>query len=192
MLSAIIATHESERTLVPTLAALVPGATAGLLGDVIVADGGSTDATAEVADIAGCRFVTSTDPLGARLRAAALTTRTPWLMFLRAGCVPEPGWIAAADRFMAASDRLDGPMRAAVFRPAGAMDLLHPRLSELAALLRVMLGGGARPDQGLLIARRFYDEIGGHRPEADAETALLRKIGRRRIAMLPVGAGPSR
>ena len=108
MLSAIIATHESERTLVPTLAALVPGATAGLLGEVIVADAGSRDATAEVADIAGCRFMASNEPLGARLKAAAAaSTRTPWLMFLRAGCVPEPGWIAAADRFIEATDRLD-------------------------------------------------------------------------------------
>jgi glycosyltransferase involved in cell wall biosynthesis len=192
MLSAIIATHESERTLVPTLAALVPGATSGLLGEVIVADAGSSDATAEVADIAGCRFIASADPLGARLKAAALTTRTPWLLFLRAGCVPEPGWITAADRFMETIDRLDGPMRAAVFRPPGASDLLHPRLSELAALVRVMFGGGARPDQGLLIARRFYDEIGGHAHDADAEAALLKTVGRRRIAMLPIGAGTAR
>src|SRR5882757_3402090 len=98
MLSAIISTLDSERTLVPTLAALVPGATAGLLGEVIVADGGSSDATAEVADIAGCRFIGSSSPLGARLKAAVAATRTPWLMFLRAGCMPEPGWIAAADR----------------------------------------------------------------------------------------------
>lgn len=192
MLSAIIATHESERTLVPTLAALVPGATAGLLGEVVIADAGSADATAEVADIAGCRFIASSDPLGARLKAAALTTRTPWLMFLRAGCVPEPGWIQAADRFMETIDRLDVPMRAAVFRPPGAGDLLHPRLSELATLVRVMFGGGARPDQGLLIARRFYDEIGGHAHDAGAEAALLRTVGRRRIAMLPIGAGTAR
>src|SRR5882757_2880648 len=100
MLSAIIATHNSERTLVPTLGALVPGATAGLLGEVIVADGGSSDATAEVADIAGCRFIGSSSPLGARLKATVASTRTPWLMFLRAGCVPEPGWIQTVDRFM--------------------------------------------------------------------------------------------
>ena len=93
MLSAIIATHESERALVPTLAALVPGATAGLLGEVVVADAGSRDATAEVADIAGCRFMASNEPLGARLKAAAASTRAPWLLFLRAGCVPEAGWV---------------------------------------------------------------------------------------------------
>jgi glycosyltransferase involved in cell wall biosynthesis len=188
MLSAIIATDESERALVPTLAALVPGATAGLLGEVIVADGGSRDATAAVADIAGCRFMSSPASLGARLKAAAVSTRTPWLLFLRAGCVPEPGWIAATECFIDASDLLDGAARAAVFRPPGAADLLHPRLSEVIALLRVIVGGGPKPEQGLLIARRFYDQIGGHPDGADAETAILRKLGRRHIKMLPIGA----
>ena len=188
MLSAIIATHESERSLVPTLAALVPGATAGLLGEVIVADGGSRDATAEGADVAGCRFISSSAPLGVRLKAAAASTRTPWLLFLRAGCVPEPGWIAAADNFMQATEMLDGATRAAVFRPPAAADLLRPGLSEVIALLRVALGGGARPEQGLLIARRFYDALGGHPAGDDAEATLLRRLGRRRIAMLPIGA----
>jgi glycosyltransferase involved in cell wall biosynthesis len=188
MLSVVIASHESERTLVPTLAALVPGATAGLISEVVVADAGSRDATAEVADIAGCRFISSTDPLGTRLKAAALSTRTPWLMFLRAGTVPEPGWVTAVDNFMGATDLLDGAARAAVFRPSGAADGLRPAWAEVLTLLRVALGGGARPEQGLLIARRFYDRLGGHGDEADPEAALLRKIGRRRLTMLPIGA----
>jgi glycosyltransferase involved in cell wall biosynthesis len=192
MLSAIIAAYDSERALVPTLSALVPGATAGLLGEVVVADGGSTDATAEVADIAGCRFMTSSAPLGARLKAAAASTHSPWLLFLRAGCVPEPGWIAAAERFIEATDAREGATRAAVFRPPGAADLLHPRLSEIAALLRVIVGGGPKPEQGLLIARRFYDALGGHPDGADADAAVLRKLGRRRIEMLVCGAHLSR
>lgn len=188
MLTVIIATHESERTLVPTLAALVPGATAGLIAEAVVADGGSRDATAEVADIAGCRFVVSDAPLGIRLKQAAASARTPWLLFLRAGCVPEPGWVEAVDRFMQSADRIDGAARAAVFRPAGAADLLRPGLSEVLTLLRVAFGGGARPEQGLLIARRFYDAVGGHTDRADTEAALLRAIGRRRIAMLSAAA----
>jgi glycosyltransferase involved in cell wall biosynthesis len=188
MLSAIIATHESERALVPTLAALVPGAIAGLVTEVIVADGGSRDATAEVADVAGCRFMASSEPLGARLKAAAVSTRTPWLMFLRAGCVPEPAWVTAADRFMQTTDMVDGARRAAVFRPPGITDLLRPGLAEILALLRVTLGGGPKPEQGLLIARLFYDTIGGHPGGGDAEAALLQRLGRRRIAMLATGA----
>jgi glycosyltransferase involved in cell wall biosynthesis len=180
MLSAIIATHESERTLVPTLAALVPGVTCGLLRDVVVADAGSGDATAEVADLAGCRFISSNEPLGMRLKAAAAATRTPWLLFLRAGCVPEPGWIQATEGFMQAADMDE---HAAVFRQMGAAQALP----QLLALLRTMLGG-PQPDQGLLIARRFYDALGGHDGDASAETALLRKLGRRRIALLACGA----
>jgi len=57
MLSVIIATEDSERLLVPTLAALIPGALAGIVREVIVADAGSRDGTAAVADIAGCRVV---------------------------------------------------------------------------------------------------------------------------------------
>ena len=186
MLSAIIASHESERTLVRTLAALVPGAATGLLAEVIVADAGSCDATAEVADIAGCRFLSSTEPMGVRLKAAAISTRSPWLMFLRAGAVPQAGWIEAVDHFVAASDA--SATRAAVFRPAGIGDLMRPGLSEIGALLRVALGGGPRPEQGLLIARRFYDAVGGHPDGEQAEIALLRRLGRRRIAVLPAAA----
>jgi glycosyltransferase involved in cell wall biosynthesis len=188
MLSVIIATLESERTLVPTLAALVPGATAGLISEVVVADGGSHDATAEVADIAGCRFISSTEPLGTRVKTAALSTRTPWLMFLRAGVVPEPGWVTAADNFMQATDQLEGAARAATFRPSSPDDALRPAWKDVLTLLRVALGVGPHSGQGLLIARQFYERLGGHGSEADPEAALLRKIGRRRLTMLPVGA----
>ncbi len=189
MLTAIIATHESERALVPTLAALVAGATAGLLKEVVVADAGSRDATAEVADYAGCRFLSSQESLGTRLRAAADTARTPWLLFLRAGCVPEPGWVAVAERFMARADNAD-KRGAAIFRPAGGPDLLRPGLADFVALLRLAFGGGRRPDQGLIIASKLYRQIGGHPDGADAEAALLRRLGRRRIAMLAAGARP--
>lgn len=184
MLTAIIATHESERALVPTLAALVPGAAAGLIAEVVVADAGSLDATAEVADIAGCRFMASSAPIGTRLRAAATGTRTPWLLFLRAGTVPQPGWIEATDSFIQATELLEGAGRAAVFRPPGAADLMRPGFAEVVSLLRVAFGGGPRPEQGLLIAKRFYEDIGGHPDGADAEAALLRRLGRRRVAML--------
>ena len=187
MISAIVATHESERMLVLTLSALVPAVAAGLLGDVVVADAASRDATAEVAELAGCRFISSSEPLGARLKAAAAQTRSPWLLFLRAGTVPEPGWIAAAEHFIHTANAADTP-RAAAFRPPGAADMMRPRLAEVMALLRVTFGGGPRPEQGLLIARRLYDAIGAHAATEDAEAALLRKLGRRRLAMLSCGA----
>ena len=185
MLTAIIATFESERTLVPTLAALVPGAAAGLVAEVIIADAGSRDATAEVADIAGCRFMSSNDALGVRLKAAAATVRSPWLMFLRAGVIPQPGWIDAAGHFMQTTEQIGDAARAAVFRAPVKAGHVSPGLAEIVALVRSALARGPDPDQGLLIARRFYEAVGGHPPAANAEAALLRRLGRGRTVMLP-------
>src|SRR5690349_20084907 len=99
MLSVVIATDESERLLVPTLAALVAGAAAGVVREVIIADKGSRDQTAAVADVAGCEIIVSQAALGARLRQAAAVARGQWLFFLRPGVVPDPGWVDEVMRF---------------------------------------------------------------------------------------------
>ena len=184
MLTAIIATHESERLLVPTLAALVPAAATGFLTAVVVADGASCDGTEEIAEHAGCRFISSAQPVGSRLKSAAASTRSPWLMFLRAGVIPQVGWIDAAEGFMQKTEAREGAACAAVFRSPGPSDYLRPGLAEIAGLLRAAIGGYPGAEQGLLIARRFYEAIGGHSGEADAERALFRRLGRRRLTVL--------
>ncbi len=99
VLSVVIATHDSERPLLPTLAALVPGAAAGAVREVIIADAGSRDATAEIADVAGCHLLVSDRPRGARLKAAAATARSGWLLFLTPGVIPDVTWIDETRRF---------------------------------------------------------------------------------------------
>jgi hypothetical protein len=37
----------------------------------------------------------------------------------------------------------------------------------------------------LLIARHLYDEVGGHSARDDAEAVILRRLGRRRLVILP-------
>ena len=78
MISVIIATKDSERALVSTLGALVPGAAAGAVREVIVADAGSSDQTIDAADFAGCRILVLQTSLASRLRAAAKITRASW------------------------------------------------------------------------------------------------------------------
>lgn len=185
MLSAIISTQNSERSLVPTLSALVPAAAAGLLAEVVIADAGSRDATADVADIAGCRFTSSSEALGIRLKAAAATVRSPWFMFLRAGAVPQPGWIEAADHFIQTTGLLEDAGRAAIFRLPGLTHAVRPGFAELLAGVRAAIARGPKPEQGLLIARRLYDAIGGHSAGDDAEVAILRRLGRQRLVVLP-------
>jgi glycosyltransferase involved in cell wall biosynthesis len=188
MLSVVIATQESERALLPTLAALVPGAAAGIVREVLVADAGSRDATAEVADAAGCRLLISPGSRGARLKAASVIARATWLLFLEPGMVPDASWIAETRRFMDESELQDRAAdRAAVFRPG--VGTSRPMLVEALMLIRSALGARPSASQGLLIAKLLYDAVGGHRPEAhEPERDLARRLGRRRIVMLRSGA----
>jgi glycosyltransferase involved in cell wall biosynthesis len=183
MLSVVIATHDSERALVATLAALVPGATEGLISEVIVADAGSHDDTATVADVAGCNFMVLDGMLGRRLSQAAAAARAPYLLFLRPGIVLDTLWVGDARRFV---ERLKPVDRVAVFR-RGALG--QARLRDALSLLAATLGAAPRPDQGLLIAHKFYDALGGHAEQAgDPEVDLLRRIGRRRRVTLATAA----
>jgi len=189
MLSVVIATHESERELVRTLAALVPGATNGLVREVIVTDGGSADGTIQAADFAGCRVFASKDRLGPRLRQAAAAARAAWLLFLRPGTVLDVTWIDEAASFIG-NDPAGAGLRAAVFRPRPGSEIHRPLLVEAVSLLFLALGRRARPRQGLLISKSLYQSLGGHRDDADPESDLLRRLGRR-IVMLRSGAGAS-
>ena len=191
MLSAVIATNDSERALVPTLACLVPGVTAGILRDVIVADAGSTDETAEVADIAGCRFIVAPGPLGARLKAAAQSARGPWLLFLPAGVVLENSWVVEAVRFIADAEA-SPDHRAAIFRPAAVAGGVRSAAVEILAVLWAAFGRGSGSQQGLLIAKTFYQKVGGHPNEEEPETELWRRLGARRTMVLRCLASPAR
>jgi glycosyltransferase involved in cell wall biosynthesis len=183
MLSVIIPTLDSERALVPTLAALVSGATEGLVSEVLLADGGSRDDTAAIADVTGCNVLRLKGSLGARLKAAAAAARAPWLILLRPGAVLDPPWIGEARRFI---EITRGGERAAVFRrgvSAGSP------WREVFAQAMAALGTAPRPDQGLLISRQFYDALGGHDGSAaDPEAELIRRVGRRRITRLTTTA----
>jgi glycosyltransferase involved in cell wall biosynthesis len=185
MLSVVIATQESERELLPTLAALVPGASAGLVREVLIADAGSRDATAGVADAAGCNLLVSAGTR-ARLKAAARVARAPWLLFLQPGIVPDLTWVDETRRFMAEAELQDrAGRRAAVFRPG--LGTSRPLWVE--ALLRRALGARSNADHGLLIGKNLYQEVGGHREDAaEPERDLARRLGRRRIATLRSGA----
>ncbi len=182
MLTVIIPTLDSERALVPTLAALVSGATAGLISEVILADGGSRDETVKVADGAGCEFKPIEGPLGRRLSIAAGAARARWLLFLRPGTVPDTAWAAEIGRFIQQPAHRE---RAAVFRRAPVQSALR----ELVSLLGAAFGARPRPEQGLLISKPFYAALGGHAERAaDPEGDLVRRIGRRRIVTLSTGA----
>ena len=133
-------------------------------------------------------MLVSDQPRGTRLKAAAASARAAWLLFLEPGTVPDVTWIDETRRFMDDSEINDLTLRqAAVFRQG-----LGPSRSiarEALGLLRRALGARPSPEQGLLITKAFYDALGGHdAASAEPERDLYRRMGRRRIVLLPCSA----
>jgi len=185
VITVVIPTLDSESALVPSLSALVPGSAAGLVREVILADGGSHDDTEKIADVAGCHFLKGPHDAGARLRAAAHQARSPWLLFLDPAATLQEGWIREVRSFTETTERARlADRRAASFRLAYEGFGMKPRLAEAAAAARRVVIGRPRPEQGLLIARRFYDHLGGHRDGQKAAERLFARIGRRRLMTL--------
>jgi rSAM/selenodomain-associated transferase 2 len=178
MLSVVIPALNAAATLGPCLAAVREA------DEMIVVDGGSTDGTAALAESSGARLVRSPPGRGLQLAAGAAAAKGDWLLFLHADTLLAPGWRETVERHMA-----QAPGSAACFRfrlDAGAK---RARLVEAGVALRVRLLGLPYGDQGLLIPRRLYEEVGGYRPLPLMEDVdLVRRIGARRIERLGVDA----
>ncbi len=185
MITVIIPTRDSEGALVPTLSALVSASASGLVREVILADGGSRDETEKVADVAGCHFLKGPHDPGARLRTAAHQARGSWLLFLDPAAILPEGWMREVRAFVDTMERSGlAERRAATFRLGYEGFGMKPRLAEAAAAARLVVIGRPRPEQGLLIARRFYDQLGGHKNGKKAQERLFARIGRRRLVTL--------
>lgn len=184
MISVIIPTLNAAGHLPRSLPPLVVGVLDGLVREVIVSDGGSRDATLEMADAAGCEIVTGEKGRGAQLIRGAQNARGAWLLFLHADTALAPGWTSDARAFMQSH-----PNKAGYFRFAGDEDSAAAR--RLAFWVGVRCAVFALPygDQGLLLSRRLYEEVGGFRALRLMEDLdLVRRLGRRRLIGLKTAA----
>ena len=176
MLSVIIPTEGVEQTTVATLAALVPGAAAGVIREVLLVDRTGDGVIERVADVAGCRYLAFAGSRAAAMAAGAQKARSPWLMFLHAGAVLDSGWIDETAQFVQ-NVSLGGRPRAGVFRYARSPYSQAGLRDALRSISRMILGPSA--DQGLLIAKDHYERLGGYAPDTRrSEARLLRRLGR--------------
>lgn len=179
-LSVVIPALNSATSLPATLQALEYGR--ALLHEVVVADGGSDDATRRVAAEFGANVVQAPRGRGPQLVTGAEATGGDWLLFLHADSRLPAGWSDLAKSFMAEPTNRE---RAAAFRLA--LDDPDPRARRIERLAgwRARRLGLPYGDQGLLIARAFYEALGGFKPLVLMEDVdLVRRIGRRRLVLL--------
>ena len=171
----VIPALNAAATLPATLAALEEGRGVFDL-DVVVADGGSVDATVAVARDTGARMIDAPRGRGTQLAAGADAAAGDWLMFLHADTVFEPGWAEVLAGFMARSDAKD---EAAYF--LFALDDHYPGARRIERWVARRCRWFALPygDQGLVLSRALYARVGGFRPIPLMEDVdLVRRIAR--------------
>jgi rSAM/selenodomain-associated transferase 2 len=185
MLSVVIPTFNSADALETLFKGLAEGMENGVVGEIIVSDGGSDDETCSIASRFGARLLNSQKGRGPQLKAGGKEANGDWILFLHADTRLTPVWFEAVQQFM---DRQD-EQKAAVFRLAFDENSKRAKLIERGAYLRWKLFGLPYGDQGLLISRTLYREIGGYKPIPLMEDVdIVRSIGARRLELLPARA----
>ncbi|MEP2530715.1 TIGR04283 family arsenosugar biosynthesis glycosyltransferase [Shimia sp.] len=155
-ISVIIPTLNAEQAFPGCLAALFEGVQAGIIRELIVADGGSQDATCKLADDAGATILKTNASRGGQLRTGAAAARGDWMLFVHADTCLAPGWTEAV------TAHLSGPEKAGYFQLKFDATGFAPRVVAGWANLRSRVFGLPYGDQGLLISKDMYDHAGGY------------------------------
>lgn len=154
--------------------------------EVVVVDGGSTDGTAVVAEVAGVRLIIGQRGRGAQMAAGGAAASKSWILFWHADTQPQPGWVPLVEAFMR---NPENSFRAAYFRLA--LNDPHPsaRRVERLANWRAKALGLPYGDQGLLISKKYYEHLGGFKNLTLMEDVdLVNRIGTKRLTQLETAA----
>lgn len=185
MLTVIIPTLNADKALEPTLAALMPAVMSGMIKQLVVSDGGSTDKTVAIADDAGADIVNGPAGRGTQLARGAAEARGDWLLFLHADTLLEPGWDLEVQQFIVEAAAAGDRERVAYFRfrlndRKSAARWLERIVSVRCRFLALPYG-----DQGLLISKTLYEELGGFKDIPLMEDVeFVRRVGRFRLSAL--------
>ena len=160
VLSIIIPTLDEAENLPELLADLKQQQNIRL--EVIIGDGGSTDATRSVAEDHGAYFVSASRGRGAQMNAAALKATGDYLLFLHADSrIDGPSLLSdAMDALIMAereSSRVAGHFRLQFIRQTTRNSMAYRYAEEKTAFNRVNTTNG---DQGLLLSKEFFSQLG--------------------------------
>ncbi len=161
LLSVIIPTLNEAGYLPPLLTDL--NAQQDILLEIIVADGGSIDATGSVAEASGATLVKSRRGRGVQMNAAAEVACGEFILFLHADSrIKNPTLLRHAVAALAAEARGEVPVAGHFSlrfdRTVAQHSLAYRYMEEKSALNRVNTTNG---DQGLLLAAESFRQIGG-------------------------------
>jgi rSAM/selenodomain-associated transferase 2 len=184
--SVIIPTLNEESCVAHTLERLARDKPA----EIIVADGGSHDATVEIA-ARWARVVETPRGRAIQQNAAARAASGDILLFLHADCWPELGWQTALQRAMQRADCVAGCFQMHIDR-----DGLVYRAIDWGGDLRVRWLSLPYGDQGIFMRRDLFWKFGGFPTVSLMEDLLLmrriRLFGRVELVQHSIHVSPRR
>jgi glycosyltransferase involved in cell wall biosynthesis len=153
---------------------------------VIVSDGGSTDSTLQRAAGAGANLAVGVSGRGAQLKlgakmAALSGAQDDWFLFLHADSQVPDDWRRVLDQAMQQGDPR-------YFRFKADATGSRARFMNRMVALRCWALGLPYGDQGLLISRTLYEQVGGHAKMALFEDVELVERVRRAARLRPLPA----
>ena len=167
-ISIVIPTLNSQNTVRKTLASLFEGIEAGIVRELIVVDGGSTDETREIVEECGGKFISSAASRGYQLKKGVNLAKGDFIFALHSDSVLEPGWSEIVKKYF---------NKDAGYYCKLSFDIIHPLASMTStwANARSLIFNLPYGDQGLLIPRKLLLENGSYSPipiMEDVELAL--------------------
>ena len=138
-----------------------------LVGEVLVVDGGSGDASRSIAALAGAKLLRQSGGRGRQLAAGVAAARGCWLLLLHGDCSLPRGWDLALRRAIQQGETLNPkPNGAQAYYFELAIGGRQPglRLVELAVGLRSRWWQRPYGDQGLLLPAALLAAAGGVKP----------------------------
>ncbi|HEY1404761.1 MAG TPA: TIGR04283 family arsenosugar biosynthesis glycosyltransferase [Pyrinomonadaceae bacterium] len=173
-ISVIIPTLDEAHSLGATLRAVTRLKHAGRV-EVIVVDGGSADATREIAREHGAHLIRSARGRGAQMHAGVRVARGGVLWFLHADTLPPPDAPAQILEALRHDSKIVGGNFAISFDgtrlAARFLTWLYPQLRKL---------GLCYGDSAIFVRASIYEQVGGFRPFPIFEDLdLVRRIRRR-------------
>ena len=124
--------------------------------EVIVADGGSTDTTCEIAEQAGATVVKTAGGRAAQLNAGTAMARGRYLLVLHADTLPPEHFVQMISHALADPATVAGAFRFHTDETGWRMHMVEWATNLRCRILRWPYG-----DQGLFLEKRVFGELGG-------------------------------
>jgi len=180
LLSIVIPTLNSANLISPTLLSLSEGIEANLIKELIISDGNSIDDIKKLSNEIGAVFIKGQKGRGIQLHRGAMKATGEWILFIHSDTVLPPGWATTFLKHIKDQENA-GYCKLSFNDPS-----LMAKVMSFSANLRSSIFKLPYGDQGLLISKKLYNEIGGYPDLPLMEDVAIVKLLKQKIQLVPV------